>query len=205
MKDKLFAVVLRRPVLILLACLILTAVATIGAKNLVFKSDYRVFFSEDNPQLVAYESIQNIFNKSDNVAFIVIPSDGDIYTPEHLQLLNQITTDAWQIPYSTRVDSVTNYQHTWADADDMIVEDLVMEEQTLDRSALDRIREIVNTEPILLNKIASAKGQVSLVNVTVQLPMIDPVAEVPEVVAKVREIQFTESEFFTLIHTHAAT
>ena len=189
MKDKLFAVVLRHPVLILLACLVLTVIATAGAKNLVFKSDYRVFFSEENPQLVAYESIQNIFNKSDNVAFIVIPANGDIYTSEHLQLLNQITTDAWQIPYSTRVDSVTNYQHTWAEEDDMIVEDLVTEGQPLDRSALDRIREIVNTEPILLNKIASVKGQVSLVNVTVQLPMIDPVAEVPEVVAKVREIQ----------------
>ncbi|SEQ08592.1 hypothetical protein SAMN03080615_00351 [Amphritea atlantica] len=189
MKEKLFATVLRYPALILLACLVLTVMATVGGKNLVFKSDYRVFFSEENPQLVAYESIQNIFNKSDNVAFIVIPADGNIYTPEHLQLLRQITTDAWQIPYSTRVDSIANYQHTWAEEDDMIVEDLVSEGQTLDPSALDRIREIVNTEPILLNKIASVKGQVSLVNVTVQMPMIDPVAEVPEVVARVREIQ----------------
>ncbi|GGK71044.1 efflux RND transporter permease subunit [Amphritea balenae] len=189
MKEKLFASVLRHPILVVLFTIVLVVLAAAGAKNLVFKSDYRVFFSDENPQLIAYESMQNIYNKSDNVSFIVVPADGNVFTPETLDIVGRMTTDAWQVPYSTRVDSITNFQYTWAEEDDMIVEDLVMEGVELDQPALDRIRQISISEPQLLNKIVSEQGHVTIVNVTVQLPGIDPVAEVPEVVAKVREIQ----------------
>ncbi|MBQ0783376.1 MAG: MMPL family transporter [Amphritea sp.] len=189
MKDKLFGFVLKHPFLVLLTALVLVVGAAAGAKNLVFKSDYRVFFSADNPQLIAYESMQNIYNKSDNVAFIIAPADGNVFTEETLNVIGQITTDAWQIPYSTRVDSVTNFQHTWAEEDDMIVEDLVMEDAELTSEKLQSIKIIALNEPLMLSKLISAQGHVTVVNVTVQLPGVNPVAEVPEVVAKVREIQ----------------
>jgi predicted RND superfamily exporter protein len=189
MKDKLFTFVLKHPVWVLLTAIVLVMAAAAGAKNLVFKSDYRVFFSADNPQLIAYESMQNIYNKSDNVAFIIAPADGNIFTEETLSVVSQITTDAWQIPYSTRVDSVTNFQHTWAEEDDMIVEDLVMEDVELTSEKLQSIKAIALNEPLMLSKLISAQGHVTVVNVTVQLPGVNPVAEVPEVVAKVREIQ----------------
>jgi predicted RND superfamily exporter protein len=189
MKDKIFTFVLKHPVWVLLTALVLVMAAAAGAKNLVFKSDYRVFFSADNPQLVAYESMQNIYNKSDNVAFIIAPADGNVFTEETLSVVSQITTDAWQIPYSTRVDSVTNFQHTWAEEDDMIVEDLVMEDVDLTSEKLASIKAIALNEPLMLSKLISAQGHVTVVNVTVQLPGVNPVAEVPEVVEKVREIQ----------------
>lgn len=189
MKEKLFDFVLRRPFLVLLASLILVMAAASGAQKLVFKSDYRVFFGPENPQLIAYESMQNIYNKSDNVAFIVIPAEGDVFTPDTLGVINQITSAAWQVPYSTRVDSITNYQHTWAEEDDMIVEDLVFEDAELNAAELKRIRDVALNEPLLLNKLVSEQGHVTVVNVTVQLPGVNPVVEVPEVVAKVRAIQ----------------
>ncbi|WP_290698320.1 MMPL family transporter [Amphritea sp.] len=189
MKDKLFVFVLKHPIWVLLTALVLVVGAAAGAKNLVFKSDYRVFFSADNPQLIAYESMQNIYNKSDNVAFIIAPADGNVFTEETLNAVGQITTDAWQIPYSTRVDSVTNFQHTWAEEDDMIVEDLVLEDVELTSEKLQSIKTIALNEPLMLSKLISAQGHVTVVNVTVQLPGVNPVAEVPEVVEKVREIQ----------------
>lgn len=189
MKEKLFSFVLRRPFLVLLASIVLVMVAASGAQKLVFKSDYRVFFSPENPQLIAYESMQNTFNKSDNVSFIVIPAEGDVFTPDTLGVINQITSAAWQVPYSTRVDSITNFQHTWAEEDDMIVEDLVFEDAELNTDELKRIRDIALDEPLLLNKLVSEQGHVTVVNVTVQLPGVNPVVEVPEVVTKVRAIQ----------------
>ncbi|WP_261841118.1 efflux RND transporter permease subunit [Aliamphritea ceti] len=189
MKDKLFSTVIKHPVWVALLSIMLIVGAAYGAKNLVFKSDYRVFFSEDNPQLLAYEAMQNIYNKSDNVSFVIAPAEGDVFTPERLETIRQITEDAWQIPYSTRVDSITNFQHTWAEEDDMIVEDLVLEGAVLDQAALDRVRQVAVNEPLLLNNQISSTGHVAVVNVTVRLPGIDPVTEVPEVVAKVREIQ----------------
>ena len=189
MRDRLFQFVLNHPIWVILLSIVLVFGAAAGAKNLVFKSDYRVFFSEENPQLTAFESMQKIYSKTDNVAFIVSPPEGKVFTPATLAAIQDLTTESWQVPFSTRVDSITNFQHTWAEEDDMIVEDLVLDPSTLTDADMPRIQEIAVNEPMLLNKLISPQGHVTVVNVTVQLPGIDPVVEVPEVVAKVRAIQ----------------
>ena len=85
----------------------------------------RVFFSEDNPDLNAFEAVENIYTKNDNVLFIVKPREGEVFTAANLEVIRSLTEDAWQIPFSTRVDAITNFQHPWANGDDLIVEDLV--------------------------------------------------------------------------------
>ena len=64
----------RYPVLVL--CVLLLAVAGSGGQFLAFKTDYRNFFSEDNPQLQAFEQLQNTYTKTDNVLFVLAPKDG---------------------------------------------------------------------------------------------------------------------------------
>ncbi|MDK1311705.1 efflux RND transporter permease subunit [Pseudoalteromonas ardens] len=191
MKDKLFGFVGKHPYWVILVSLTLAFLAASGAQNLVFKSDYRVFFGKDNPQLVAYESMQNIYSKSDNVSFVVVPKDGNVFTAQHLQSLKELTKQSWQIPYSTRVDSVTNFQYTYAEEDDLIVEDLVGDTRTLSQADLDKIKSIAVREPLLVNKIVSPQGHVSVVNVSIQFPGIDLNAEVPEVSAFVKNMTNT--------------
>jgi len=189
MRDKLYGFIGKHPVWVILACLTFAIVAAAGAQKLVFKNDYRVFFGEENPQLTAFESMQKVYNKSDNVSFVVVPKDGNVFTAEHLASLRVLTKESWQVPYSTRVDSVTNFQYSYAEEDDMIVEDLVMSAKSLSQSDLAKIKEVAINEPLLVNKIISKSGHVSVVNVTVQLPGIDPIVEVPEVAASVRAIK----------------
>lgn len=189
MRDRLFRFVLNHPIWVVLFSIMFVVGATYGAKNLVFKSDYRVFFSDENPQLTAFEAMQKIYSKSDNVAFVISPENGDVFTPKTLAAVQELTTESWQVPYSTRVDSVTNYQHTWSEEDDMIVEDLVLDAETLTDSDMPRLKEIAVNEPLLVNKVISKEGHVTVVNITVQLPGVDPVVEVPQVVSKVREMR----------------
>jgi len=189
MRDRLFRFVLNHPVWVLILTIMFVVGASYGAKNLVFKSDYRVFFSEENPQLTAFESMQKVYSKSDNVAFIISPEDGNVFTPKTLQAIQELTEESWQVPFSTRVDSITNYQHTWSEEDDMIVEDLVLDAQTLTNADMPRLREIAVNEPLLLNKLISKEAHVTVVNITVQLPGVNPVEEVPQVVNKVREMR----------------
>ncbi len=188
MKDKLFEFVGRHPFWVLLVSFTFAIIAASGASNLSFKSDYRVFFGEDNPQLIAYESMQNIYSKSDNVAFVVAPKDGNVFSKQHLKAIQSLTKESWQVPYSTRVDSVTNFQYTYAEEDDMIVEDLVMNTDRLSQTDLDKIKSIALEEPLLVNKIVSPGANVSIVNVSIQLPGVDPNTEGPEVVAFARDI-----------------
>lgn len=194
MRDRLFRFVLNHPIWVILLTIMLVFGAASGAKNLVFKSDYRVFFSDENPQLTAFESMQRIYSKSDNVAFIISPPEGKVFTPRTLGAIQELTEEAWQVPFSTRVDSITNFQHTWSEEDDMIVEDLVLDSTTLTDADMPRLQEIALNEPMLLNKLISPQAHVTVLNVTVQLPGKNPVVEVPQVVAKARDMraQFLE-------------
>jgi uncharacterized protein len=189
MRDKLFGSIAKHPAWVILIFLALAIFTAAGAQKLVFKSDYRVFLDDDNPHLIAYESMQKIYNRSDNIAFIVAPRDGKVFTEEHLAALKKLTKQSWQIPYSTRVDSLSNFQNTYAVEDDLIVEDLVPDTNRLSATDIDSIKRTALNEPLLVDKIISEEGHVSVVNIAIKLPGIDPAAETPEVVAKVRAIK----------------
>ena len=159
-----------------------------GMPKLSMSNDYRMFFGEDNPQLLEFERMQNTFNKNDNIMFVVTPKDGKVFTPETLKAVQAITEAAWQIPYSTRVDSVTNYQHTYAEEDDLIVDDLVIDPDELDENELARIQQIAISEPMMVHRLISPDSKYTGINVTVQLPGVS-LGEVPEAVAHAREIK----------------
>ncbi len=176
--------------LVLIASVLLSLLVASGAQFIEFKTDYRVFFSEDNPQLQAFDEIQNTYTKTDNVLFVLAPKNGDIFTQKTLAIVTGLTEKSWQIPYSLRVDSITNYQHTEAYGDDLIVEDLVPDTGSLALADLERIRRIALNEPLLVHRIVSETGHVTGVNVTIQLPDPDVQTgkEVPEVTAFARQL-----------------
>ncbi|MBL1275420.1 MAG: MMPL family transporter [Ectothiorhodospiraceae bacterium] len=179
--------VTRHPWLVMLAAVLLIMGAASGGKHLAFKTDYRVFFSADNPQLLAFEALEAMYTKSDNVMFVLAPKDGDAFSQDMLDAVKTLTEKAWQTPFSTRVDSLANFQHTEAEADDLIVMDLVDEELTLTTDARAKIKRVALSEPILLNRLISDRAHVTGVNVTVQLPG-ENLSEVPEIVAFAREL-----------------
>lgn len=156
--------------------------------NAKFKSDYRVFFSEDNPQLRAFDKLEETYTRDDNVIFLLIPRDGRIFSRETLMAMEQLTKMAWQLPYSLRVDSLTNFQYTEARGDDLIVRDLVENAGSLNRAEIERVRDIALAEPLLVERLVPLSANVTIINVTIQLPRIDETKEVPEVVAAARKI-----------------
>ncbi|EGQ8919280.1 MMPL family transporter [Vibrio parahaemolyticus] len=170
---------------VLLATIFLIIVATIGGKNLYFRGDYDIFFDGTNKQLLAFDEIQTTFAKTDNLAIVIAPEDGDIFTPQTLSLIQKITVDAWQVPYSSRVDSIANYQHTEAFDDDLLVEDLLYSEYELTPERISKVKSIALSEPVLKSALVSEKGDVTVVNITVQLPEMDKTAEVEEVVSSI--------------------
>ncbi|TOD54559.1 RND transporter [Vibrio parahaemolyticus] len=171
--------------LVLLATIFLIIVATIGGKNLYFRGDYDIFFDGTNKQLLAFDEIQTTFAKTDNLAIVIAPEDGDLFTPQTLSLIQKITVDAWQVPYSSRVDSIANYQHTEAFDDDLLVEDLMYSEYELTPERISKVKSIALSEPVLKSALVSEKGDVTVVNITVQLPEMDKTAEVEEVVSSI--------------------
>ncbi|HHL40249.1 MAG TPA: RND family transporter [Deltaproteobacteria bacterium] len=173
--------------LVIAATLVAAAVSASGARYLWFSTDYRYFFSKENPQLLAFEALQNTYAKNDNVLFALAPRDGDVFTRRTLAAVEELTKAAWQTPHSLRVDSITNFQYTSADGDDLLVRDLVKDAASLDDGRIEEIRKVALSEPLLVNRLVSRRGHVTGVNVTINLPGRDS-DEVPAVAAFSREL-----------------
>ena len=158
-----------------------------GVRFLSFNMDNRVFFGADNPQLMALENLEDTYVKTYNVVFIVAPESGDVFDRHTLDAVETLTEASWQIPYSSRVDSITNYQHTWAEGDDLIVANLVENAAELSDDELRQVRDIALSRPMLVDRLVSPSGRVTGINVNILLPG-ESQQEVPEVAEFVREL-----------------
>jgi len=174
--------------LVIIGCLLLVGLMASGAANLSMTTNYRVFFSADNPQRLAFEALENTYTKNDNVMFVIAPDDGEVFSQRVMEAVYELTEKAWQIPYSSRVDSLTNYQHTEAEGDDLVVQDLVEDPAALTVDRLQELQNIAVNEPLLIHRLISEQAHVTAVNVTVQLPGINEATETPEVVAFARNL-----------------
>lgn len=181
--------ILRYRWLVIALTLVAVGLMARGAGFLTFTNDYRVFFSEDNPQLVAFENLQNTYSKNDNVMMILAPKSGEVFSRESLAAVEWLTEEAWQTPYSFRVDSLSNYQHTFSEFDDLVVTDLVRGAESLSDAQLAEIRDIALNEPLLVNRIIAPDAEVTGVNITVELKGENQTTENPEVVNFVRDLR----------------
>lgn len=173
---------------VLLFTVVAMLVAASGGRFLSFITDYRIFFSPDDPKLVAFETLQKTYTKNDNVLYVIAPKDGKVFTRETLATVELLTKEAWQTPYSIRVDSVTNFQHTIAEDDDLIVADLVENSASLSDKDLAYIKNIALNEPLLINRAISPTAHVTGVNVVIQLPDEKGGGKVNEIVKFSRDL-----------------
>jgi len=175
-----------RWILMILSLLLVGAMAS-GGRFIAFATDYEVWFSEDNPQLQDFLGLQNTYDKSDNVLFLITPKKGDVFTQSTLDSVEWLTKQSWQMPYTSRVDSVTNFQHTEAEEDDLIVADLVRKATTLTNKQLAKVKRVALKEPLLLHRLISKDAKVTAVSATINLPK-NMAEGSPTVVAYARDL-----------------
>ena len=148
----------------------ITLLAAAGTQFLYFDNDYRVFFGKENPQLKAFEKIQQTYTKIDNVNFAVDPISGKANAPEVLAAVEELTDIAWQLPFSIRVDSLSNHQHTEVEGDDLIVRDLYTDAMSMNANEQALVDRVSTTEPALAGKIHDKQHRATSVNATIQMP-----------------------------------
>ncbi len=180
---------------VILFSLIVIMLAGSGGRFLDFSTDYRDFFSKANPELQAFDQLQTTYSKNDNILFVLEPKSKEVFSNDTLAAVEWLTYEAWQIPYSQRVDSVTNFQHTYGEDDDLIVEDLVTDAKNLNAQQLDRIEHIAINEPLIYKQLLSENSQLTSVAVTLNYPQ-KSVQEVPESVVKARELKASLNELY---------
>ena len=181
--------------LVIALSLVLAVAAGLGTSKLEFSTNYRVFFSDANPELQAFENLQDTYTKNDNFLFVLEPKDGKAFSKQTLSAVENLTEAAWRIPYAIRVDSVTNFQHSYATGDDLVVEDLVKGAVSQTPEFLAARKSVALAEPLILNQLLTPDAAVTAVNVVLQYPEKD-LMEVPEAVKHARDLmQQIESQY----------
>ncbi len=175
--------VVRHRWLMIVAPLLLVAAGISGIPKTGFNSSYRVFFSAENPQLNAFDEFQAIYTKDDNVAVVIRHPKKPVFSNDVLETVRAVTAGLWKTSHVTRVDSITNYQHTAVDQDDLIVEDLVSD-LPLTATELAEKERIALDEPLLSGLLLSRDGRVTQVNARVLFPPLD---ENPNVAREIYE------------------
>ena len=168
--DRYTAAVLRRrwPVVVLatLAMLVMTA----GARFITVSSDYRILFSEDNPQLAALEALEDTYSISHTALIAIAPREGSVFTRETLGAIEELTEAAWRTPYSSRVDSLTNYSHSEAFGDDLVVAPFVEGARSKSDDDLARIEAIALNASQIAGRLVAHDGRVAGMAINFVLP-----------------------------------
>lgn len=159
-----------------------------GIKNLQSTSDFRIYFSKDNPQLVAFETLEKTYGKQDSVYFFIQPNNQNIFSKDNLTLIWELTEKSWNLPFASRVNSLTNFQHTAVDGDDLTTDYLLDDPALLNPGRIAYIKNVVLSEPSLINSVTDKNGQVTGIQVRLNLSK-EKSKENVEVVAAARELR----------------
>jgi predicted RND superfamily exporter protein len=181
--------VVGRPWTVIIISMILVAISGIGMSKLAFRTDHRLFFAEDNPELLNFVEVEKTYTKNDNILFVVTAKNGNIFDRETMEVLLDLTAEGWTLPRVRRVDSITNFQNSRAEGDDIAIDNLVLRKADLTPEYLGEIRQTVLNEPLLVNRLVAPKGDVAGVVATFEIEDHEKDEVVHAIVDKARAYQ----------------
>ena len=149
--------------------LIMLALAA-GVRFIKVTNDYRILFRDDNPQLLTFDALEDRFSASDRALIAVAPQDGMLFSRKTLSAIEYLTEAAWLAPYSSRVDSLTNYSHSESFEDDLIVAPLVEDASSLNDDDLERIEAVALGAIDIVGYLVSRDGRVGGLVITFVMP-----------------------------------
>mgnify|MGYP000086871690 FL=1 len=150
--------------------LLFFAVCVSGSIYIPLKTDYRAFFSKDDPYFLNDQRLLDTYVPNDNVLFVLSPANGQALSSESLQLQIDMTEAAWQLPFSVRVDSLANFQHILSEEDELTVRDLIEDSQGYDGRRLVELRKVIRDDTELLGRLLAYDERVSAISVSFRFP-----------------------------------
>ena len=81
MLERYITWLLRWHKLVVVASVVLAMVLGFGAGRLTITNDTRAYFSEDNPQLAAFDALEAVYDKQETIDFVVVAKEGEPPSP----------------------------------------------------------------------------------------------------------------------------
>lgn len=152
------------------ACLsfLLIGVALIGAPNVGFNSAYKEVVDPENEYRVSLEKMENEYYSSDYIVVYLTHDRFELDSNEGIKIIEGATEQARKIPYSYRINSVTNFQHITALDNSISVEDLYSKDEEINSNK--NITNIIRTDDFIAHRLTDEKGRISLIYISVNIP-----------------------------------
>ena len=180
--------------------LLLAAVLIPGVTRMQADFSYRIWFRESDPWLAQFDAFERQFGNDELVALIVHSPSG-IFDEESLELVKDLTKDFWQVPEIIRVESLTNYNWTHAEEDDVIVEPLIPDDRPLTPELLEERKRVALSHEVIPGYLVSPDGTVAVIYASLK-PAIGGAPDFEKVIAASRETlaKYREGEPVTHLH-----
>ena len=182
--DRFAAIIVNNRINCAVVTLALAFAVFAGIPNLKLDTDGRVFMADENPDKMLLDRFEQEFAKDDNLAIIIKPADGEVFTPRTLGAIGALTEDLWNLPYVRLVNSITRFQNSYADGDMMVVEDLVPDPQMVTAEEAARARATALDRVEIRNSLISGDASATAISVIFRLPGVDLVSEIPNINAE---------------------
>lgn len=160
----------------------------IGLGKIGFESDARIFFAKDNPDRIALDAFEKSFAKDDTISLVLVPKSKEVFTPSTLKAIGELTRQAWLLPHVRRVDSVTNFQYSYAQGDSLTVKNLIENTENITSTEAAIAKNIALNEVGLLHSIIPPASDVTAIHIIFRLPGKDVKIETPEIVTATQNL-----------------
>ncbi|GIR88414.1 MAG: RND transporter [Gammaproteobacteria bacterium] len=150
--------------------LIVVCLLATGLTKLTFNPDLETYFPEGHPAVVRYNEIDDMFIPTDNLIIAVHSNEGTLFNGDSLKVIEELTKKSWTIPYSVRVDSLTNYSYVKSVNDDLIVEPFIEEAEKKSIEFFEKRENLVAGEDIIYKSLISEDKKTSVVSIIVDPP-----------------------------------
>lgn len=174
--EKIIGLLLRHNRVWLAILVVVLAGLAAGLPRLEVSASNRAFFGPDNLEYADLQRNDDTYTLSNSILIMVVPPDGTEFDVETLQILRQMTDDAWYMPYALRVDSAINHMHSYGTDDEIFVEPMLDEFAEITPAAAIRFRDLALASDDLRNTLLSETGDAYGISIRVVLPEGNPQA-----------------------------
>ena len=148
--------------------ILFTITCVLGLPKIILEGNLEAMMSPQDPLLRQLYDIEAEFTES-HTAIIGLVADNGVFNQTAINAIQSITDAAWGLPYVYRVDSISNFQYTHADGDDLWVSDLFPPDIEANSEAFAAAKTIALRQPETLNQLVSADEKMAAINLSFSL------------------------------------
>jgi len=157
----------RAPAATLVIATALTILCSLGLTQLGISYGHYSYFDSGDSTIVDYDTTQKTFTSSDNILFVISAnSKAALKTPESIHAIEWLTNKSWDLPFTERVQSLSNTQVLSHVNGKVVVDDLITDSIDYPADTLNRLIDALSTSPSLKGKLLSGDGRSAVVSVT---------------------------------------